>query len=68
MDELSAGTTLIVCRLSVLSGALSMDTAVARAMRVLVVDDHPDTVEATELLLGLDGHEIATAKDGASGH
>ena len=36
----------------------------ARAMRVLVVDDYPDTVESTALLLKLGGHEIETAKDG----
>ena len=35
-----------------------------RAMRVLVVDDYPDTVESTALLLKLGGHEIETAKDG----
>ena len=36
-------------------------------LRVLVVDDHPATAEATALMLTLDGHEIATASTGAGG-
>ena len=36
-------------------------------LRVLVVDDHPATAEATALMLALDGHEIATANTGAGG-
>ena len=35
-------------------------------LRVLVVDDHPATAEATALMLTLDGHDIATANTGAS--
>lgn len=34
------------------------------AVRVLVVDDHPDTVESTALYLGLSGYEAAIAYDG----
>jgi len=37
------------------------------AMRVLVVDDNRDAAEMMALLLGLEGHEVATAYDGASG-
>jgi CheY-like chemotaxis protein len=33
-------------------------------MRVLVADDSSDTVESTAMLLRLDGHEVATARDG----
>jgi len=36
-------------------------------LRVLVVDDHPATAEATALMLSLDGHEVATANTGAGG-
>jgi len=36
----------------------------SRPIRVLVVDDSPDTVESTALLLKLDGHEVATATTG----
>ena len=43
-----------------------MPTA-SRAMRVLVVDDYPDTIECTAALLELDGHEVETAKDGIQG-
>jgi len=40
-----------------------VDTA-ARRLRVLIVDDEPDTVDTTALLLSLDGHEVETANDG----
>jgi DNA-binding response OmpR family regulator len=43
-----------------------MSTA-ARAMRVLVVDDYPDAIETTSMLLKLDGHEVETANDGIQG-
>jgi len=36
----------------------------SRPLRVLVVDDSPDTLESTALLLKLDGHEVATATTG----
>ena len=36
----------------------------SRPVRVLVVDDSPETVESTALLLKLDGHEVATATTG----
>jgi len=36
------------------------------AVRVLVVDDDHDAAEMMALLLGLEGHEVATAYDGAS--
>jgi CheY-like chemotaxis protein len=39
----------------------------ARSMRVLVVDDHLDTVESTAMLLRLDGHQVETATDGVRG-
>ena len=32
--------------------------------RILVVDDSPDSLESTSLLLGLMGHVVATASDG----
>jgi CheY-like chemotaxis protein len=35
-------------------------------MRVLVVDDSRDTVESTAMLLRLDGHEVAIARDGVA--
>ena len=44
-----------------------MDIAAVRAMRVLVVDDHPGTIETTSMLLKLDGHDVETAKDGIQG-
>ena len=34
-------------------------------LRVLIVDDEPDTVDTTALLLSLDGHEVETANDGS---
>jgi len=39
--------------------------ALAR-LRVLVVDDHADTIDSTAILLTLDGHEVITAGDGAT--
>ena len=36
-------------------------------LRVLVVDDHSDTVEAAALLLGLDGYHVLSATSGAIG-
>ena len=36
-------------------------------LRVLVVDDHPDTTESTAILLALDGHDVVVANDGTSG-
>jgi len=36
-------------------------------LRVLVVDDHSDTVKATALLLSLDGHDVLCANGGATG-
>jgi len=38
----------------------------APAVRALVVDDNRDAAEMMALLLGLEGHEVATAYDGAS--
>src|SRR5438128_12338022 len=35
-------------------------------MRVLIVDDYPGSVDASQLLLELLGHECRTAMDGAS--
>lgn len=35
-------------------------------MRVLVVDDYPDTIESTAMLLKLDGHDVETANDGVT--
>lgn len=35
-----------------------------RALRVLVVDDYPDTAESMALLLRLEGHEVDIALDG----
>jgi CheY-like chemotaxis protein len=41
-----------------------MSSTPAHAMRVLVVDDYSDTVESAAILLGVEGHEVATANDG----
>jgi signal transduction histidine kinase len=38
-----------------------------RRVRVLVVDDNPDSVKSMALLLELEGHEVLTAHDGKSG-
>ena len=43
-----------------------MAAADAIAVRVLVVDDDRDAAEMMALLLGLEGHEVVTAYDGAS--
>jgi len=40
--------------------------AAARAMRVLVADDSNDSVESTAMLLRLDGHDVAIARDGVA--
>ena len=40
--------------------------ACAQHLRVLVVDDNSDTVETTELLLRLWGHDVAVARNGPS--
>ena len=44
-----------------------MTAAAAACLRILVVDDDVDTVETAALLFGLDGHEVVTARDGATG-
>src|SRR5262245_64159712 len=36
------------------------------ALRVLVVDDYPDTAESLSTLLRTDGHEVRTALDGGN--
>lgn len=41
-----------------------MDTSPA-ARRVLVVDDDPDSAYVLSVLLGLDGHDVRVAHDGA---
>ena len=41
--------------------------AASAHLRVLVVDDHPATAEATAVMFALDGHEVATANTGADG-
>jgi PAS domain S-box-containing protein len=38
----------------------------ARRLRVLVVDDNQDATESLSMLLGLWGHDVTTAKDGAA--
>src|SRR6185369_13209510 len=43
-----------------------MNPGDAPAVRALVVDDNRDAAEMMALLLGLEGHEVATAYDGAS--
>ena len=40
---------------------------VTRRLRILVIEDHPDVAQSMELLLGLAGHEVEVATDGASG-
>jgi CheY-like chemotaxis protein len=40
--------------------------AAASGLRILVVDDHPDTAEMLRALLELEGHEVRTAGDGAA--
>ena len=41
-------------------------TVSARPRRVLVVDDHPDTVEVLATLFRLRGHDVRTALDGSA--
>jgi len=36
-----------------------------RGARILVVDDHADTVESLAMLLKIHGHEVQTARDGS---
>ena len=43
-----------------------MNPGDAPAVRALVVDDNRDAAEMMALLLGLEGHDVATAYDGAS--
>jgi PAS domain S-box-containing protein len=40
---------------------------VMRRLRILVIEDHPDVAQSMELLLGLAGHEVQVASDGATG-
>ena len=40
------------------------DLTPATPLRVLCVDDHPDTAESLGTLLSLYGHEVALANDG----
>jgi len=48
-------------------GNAAMATASARALRVLVVDDCPDTIESAAMLLRLDGHDVQAASDVVEG-
>ena len=41
------------------------EPAASPRLRILVVDDSEDSVESLALLLGIWGHEVTTAKDGA---
>jgi CheY-like chemotaxis protein len=34
------------------------------ACRILIADDHPDVLESLAMLLEIQGHEVATARDG----
>jgi len=42
------------------------EPSVRSALRILLVDDHADTVCTTAVLLVGEGHDVETAKDGAS--
>jgi CheY-like chemotaxis protein len=46
------------------SGEEPMTASPTPTLRILVVDDSPDTVESLALLLGLAGHQTATASNG----
>lgn len=48
-----------------LATARSLDDEEARALRVLIVDDDPDIVEALAAILELEGFEVSTANDGS---
>lgn len=43
-----------------------MDTPAQSPLRILIVDDLADIVETLSQLLQREGHQVATAKDGAS--
>jgi CheY-like chemotaxis protein len=43
---------------------MSTGPAPARALRVLVVDDHEDAAEALAVAMRLDGHQVRVAHDG----
>ena len=36
----------------------------AKGLRILLVEDHPDTANSTKVLLGMWGHEVEVAPDG----
>ena len=44
-----------------------IEPAGSRALRILVVDDHPDTAHLMALLLGRWGHQVTTATSVAEG-
>jgi CheY-like chemotaxis protein len=46
--------------------ATNGDTAIARNLRLLLVDDHADTRRILSRLLGKCGHEVSTADSGQS--
>jgi CheY-like chemotaxis protein len=48
------------------AGRADGDTALSPGWRILVVDDDEDTVTSTAVLLQLWGHEVVTARDGAT--
>jgi CheY-like chemotaxis protein len=41
--------------------------ASALPRRILVIEDHPDAAEAMQIMLKLEGHEVAVARDGEEG-
>ena len=47
-------------------GRLIANHQVSRTRRVLIVDDHPDVVRSLARLLRSAGHDVRTARDGAS--
>ena len=65
-DNLSLWTHSELGLFSVEAMRHKMAAADAPAVRALVVDDNRDAAEMMALLLGLEGHEVATAYDGAS--
>jgi two-component system CheB/CheR fusion protein len=52
--------------LSVAQAETSRPASIA-PLRVLVVDDNPDSAESIAMLLSFDGHEVKTASDGPAG-
>jgi signal transduction histidine kinase/ActR/RegA family two-component response regulator len=67
IGEPKTGEAPPTARAAAEAGGIEEGSAAAPPLRILLVEDHPDTRKATARLLRLFGHDVATADSVASG-